>query len=76
MRKFGAGSLIYGLGGPIRFGGPVSTFVPLEKFLSEALLVARLCASALMLVSHKPASSTFFFICLCSIFSPNILNFS
>ena len=32
LRKFGAGSLIYGLGGPIRFGGPVSTFVPLRKF--------------------------------------------
>ena len=67
MLKFGAGSLIYGLGGPIRFGGPVSTFVPLEKFLSEALLVARLCASALMLVSHKPASSTFFL----SVFVPS-----
>ena len=31
LRKFGAGSLIYGLGGPIRFGGPVSTFVPPGK---------------------------------------------
>ena len=25
--------------GPIRFGGPVSTFVPPENFLSEALVV-------------------------------------
>ena len=46
---------------PVRLGGPISTFVPpVEKLLSEALLVAKLCASALMLVSHKPASSTFF----------------
>ena len=53
-----AGSLIYGAQEDL--GARYRPSYPLEKFLSKALLVSKLCASALMLVSHKPASSTFF----------------
>ena len=35
---------------------------------------ALFCASTLMIVSHKPVSSTF--VCLCFVFSPNVLNLS
>ena len=47
------------------------------QYCIQSGYVARLCASALMIVSCKPLSSKLhFFVCLCFIFSPNVLNFS